>query len=265
MKIRTSPQQNGNEAAGVQSAEVGLRLLTPLIHSAVPLSLKAISDAAGFAPPKAYRYLVSFVRVGLVERLDENGYYKLGPLAAELGFATLRQLDADRLGREAIASLSNELGATTVMVLWTGSGPLIIAIEHAEFAGPAFISMRVGSTLQITRSASGLVFLAFMGAAKRDAILPAAAQAEKNSIADVLQSLEQVRARGYAVVSNQMAVGLTGLAVPVFELGGRVRFALAAIWLTESEHVTEEKLAAAFTHAAAQLSRKFGADRSSES
>lgn len=251
---------NNDSAGGVQSVEVGLRLLRPLIESGEPLSLKAISDAAHFAPPKAHRHLVSLVRAGLVERLAESGHYTLGPLAIELGFAALRQIDHDRLGREAVTRLANELGVTAGLVIWTDAGPIIAAIEPAVMIGSVFISIRVGSRLQITRSASGLVFLAFMTASERANILPTAAAAERNSIEEVSKQLDMIRSRRFVTVADQMMRGLSGLAVPVFDATGRVRFALAAIGPTpQSQEFGEGDIAIAFARAAADLSRKFGA------
>lgn len=260
MKQFDSSQPSNKDSAGVQSAEVGLRLLHPLIESDVPLSLKAISDAVHFAPPKAHRYLASFVRAGLVERSVESGYYTLGPLAIKLGFAALRQIDQDRLGREAVTQLANELGVTAALVIWTEAGPVIVAVEPAVVVGSVFLSIRVGSRLQITRSASGLLFLAFMTASERAKILPAAVAAEQNSIEEVSARLDMIRSRGFATAVDQMLIGLSGLAVPVFDASGRVRFALAAIGPTNrSKEFGEGGIATAFERMAADLSRKFGA------
>lgn len=249
-----------NELAGVQSAEVGLRLLQPLIRSTEPLSLKEISDACNFAPPKAYRYLVSFARAGLVTRLADTGRYMLGPLAAELGFAALRQIDGERFAREATTELTRELGVTSALVVWTDAGPVIVAVEPALAAGSVFISIQIGSTLQITRSASGLIFLAHMCARKRTAVLTAAAEAEQNPVDEVLARIELVKALGYAVASDQMMVGVSGLAVPIFDASGRVRFTLAAIGPTPpTQEFGKGAIRSTFKRKAAELSAKFGA------
>lgn len=260
MKKFDSPQSSNNDSAGVQSAEVGLRLLYPLIEADGPLSLKAISDAAQFAPPKAHRYLVSFVRAGLVERAAESGCYKLGPLAMKLGFAALRQIDQDRLGREAVLQLANELGVTAALVIWTEAGPVIIAAEPAMVVGSVFLSVRVGSRLPITRSASGLVFLSFMNPSERSSILAAAVADERSSIKEVSARLEIVRSRGFAKVVDNVLTGMSGLAVPVFGANGHVRFALAAVGpTTQFKEIGEGHMTTAFKRVASDLSRKFSA------
>src|SRR6478752_5927352 len=90
------------EALGIQSIEVGLKLLRPMIDAGGPMTLKALSEAAGYAPPKAHRYLVSLIRMKLAAQDPETGRYGLGSLAFELGLAALGILDRDALGRASL-------------------------------------------------------------------------------------------------------------------------------------------------------------------
>src|SRR5258706_93112 len=69
---------------GIQSVEVGGRLLRALIGSAGAMNLTPLAKAAKMPATKARRYLVSFIRLGLVAQDPQSGKYNLGPLA--LGF-----------------------------------------------------------------------------------------------------------------------------------------------------------------------------------
>src|SRR5258708_7346180 len=115
--------------SGVNSVEIGLSLLGPLLDSGTPLTLKAISEVSGFAPPKAHRYLVSLMRAGLLEREPDTSRYRLGPLAVRLGFAALGMLDRDALGRRAMVDLCSVTNVTACLVMWADKGAIVMAVE----------------------------------------------------------------------------------------------------------------------------------------
>ncbi|MEO8298665.1 MAG: helix-turn-helix domain-containing protein [Burkholderiales bacterium] len=77
----------------MQALDTGLRRLSTLIELGPKPLLKTVAEHAGMAPPKAHRYLASFCRSGLVARDPATDGYRLGPLAASLGLAALRQVD----------------------------------------------------------------------------------------------------------------------------------------------------------------------------
>lgn len=259
MKQTSHADPAREEAAGVQSVEVGLRLLKPLIEKGGALSLKAISDAAGFAAPKAHRYLVSLIRAGLVERSAQSGSYALGPLAVELGLAALGQIDKEGLGREAIKHLADQLEITSCLLIWLEGKPVLVAIEPATAIGSIYISIRLGSKLPVTQSASGLIFLSYMRGDHQSQALRTAAAAEGQSVRELSARIRDVRTCGVATVEDQVMPGMSGLAVPVFDHNGDVVFTLAALGPTPTfDSAVDGPVAHAFQEQAFNLSRKFG-------
>ena len=85
------------ERRGIQSIEVGGRLLRALAQSGEPMMLRDLARQAGMPPAKAHPYLVSFSRLGLIEQDQATGRYEFGALALELGLVSLRRLaDKDK-------------------------------------------------------------------------------------------------------------------------------------------------------------------------
>src|ERR1700678_159990 len=82
---------SGNQQ-GVQSVEVGARLLKAIGAASAPLMLKDLAAAARMPPAKAHRYLVSLGRAGLVQQNAGTGLYDLGPFAVDLGLSALGRL-----------------------------------------------------------------------------------------------------------------------------------------------------------------------------
>ena len=91
-----------SDRQGVQSIEVGLRLVKLLAARGEPLALKDLAAGTGMAAAKAHRYLVSLIRAGLAEQEHESGRYRLGPMALDIGLAALRQVDVLKFGGEAL-------------------------------------------------------------------------------------------------------------------------------------------------------------------
>src|SRR5690349_12864168 len=97
---------------GIQSVEVGGRLLVALANAGRPMALKDLAEAASMSPAKAHPYLVSFGKLGLVAQDGASGRYGLGALALQLGLISLHQFDPVRLATPRLRELALELGHT---------------------------------------------------------------------------------------------------------------------------------------------------------
>src|SRR4051812_23081778 len=144
---------------GIQSIEVGGRLLLALAHQGRPLALKDLARAADMTPAKAHPYLVSFIKLGLVEREGDGGRYGLGPLALQMGLIGLQQYDPVRLATPVIDELARATGHTVAIAVWGHRGPTLVRI--AEAPSPVHVSMRHGTVMSIPGTASGRLFAAF--------------------------------------------------------------------------------------------------------
>ena len=100
---------------GIQSVEVGGRLLIALADAGRPMALKDLALAAGMSPPKAHPYLVSFGKLGLITQDAVAGHYGLGPLAMQLGLISLQQFDPLHLASARLPALALEVGQTVAM------------------------------------------------------------------------------------------------------------------------------------------------------
>jgi len=253
---------------GVQSIEVGARLLQALVQAGRPQMLRDLAAAAGMPAAKAHRYLVSFARMGLIEQGAETGLYDLGSFALQLGLAAIARLDAVSLAAPVLQQLCAETQQTVALAVWANHGATIVRWLGAD--SPVAASLRVGSVMPLTRSATGGVFLAFRADEQATKLVKvelsenARNGLEPTSADEVTRVVAQTRKRGYSYTS-EFIPGVAGIAAPVYDSTGTMVLALVALGYSRLFEASLAKLAAAVCGRAAGLSQRLGYKLSPES
>jgi DNA-binding IclR family transcriptional regulator len=246
---------------GIQSIEVGGALLTALVHHGRPLALKDLAREAAMAPAKAHPYLVSFIKLGLVEQEAVSGCYGLGPLALQLGLISLQQYDPVRLATPRIEELALQLGHTVAIAVWGNRGPTIVRV--AEAPSPVHISMRHGTVMSLRGTASGRLFAAHLPAEAVLATLAAEQTQPSNTLSKIdtefAALLAAVRKDGLASAHDGIVLGVSALAAPVFDDQGRIALSLTAIGPSGNFDLNlHGPIAGALKRAGIELSRQLG-------
>jgi DNA-binding IclR family transcriptional regulator len=155
--------------SGIQSIEVGFRLLDVLTHEPRAMMLRDLAHRAGMSPAKAHRYLVSFLRLGVVAQDPLSGRYELGGFALQLGLARLARVDGVKLARIALAELRDRLDLTVGIAVWGNQGPTVV--HWMESSHPAKASLKLGDVMPLLGSATGLLFAAYLPPGKTAAMI----------------------------------------------------------------------------------------------
>jgi DNA-binding IclR family transcriptional regulator len=206
---------------GIQSVEIGGQVLEVLIKAAGPLSLKALSAAAGMSPPKVHRYLASFIRAGLVYQDPATGRYDLGNTALRLGLAALNRLDSIALATQGLKRLVATADQTGMLAVWGEHGPTIISWQRGS--QPLVTNLALGSVLPVLSSATARVFLAFMPRAMMRRIIEREIEASstKQGAFYDLEKLEwlivETRKERLARVEGGVIPGLRAASAPIFD------------------------------------------------
>jgi DNA-binding IclR family transcriptional regulator len=245
---------------GVQSIEVGARILQALARAPRPQKLRDLAAAAGMPAAKAHRYLVSFTRMGLVEQA-ESGLYDLGSFALELGLGALARLEPVTLAAPALAELREETGETVALAVWANQGATIVRWLGADT--PVSASLRIGAVLPLTRSATGGAFLAFLppemthSFVKKELAEHARRGLTPGTREEVDRLADQSRRRGFAYTSDFIP-GISGVAAPVFDYSGAMTLALVALGYSKPFEAALDKISTAVVNKAAVLSKRLG-------
>jgi DNA-binding IclR family transcriptional regulator len=229
---------------GIQSIEVGARLLSALAAAPQAQSLSALASAAGMPASKAHRYLVSFGRSGLIIQDTPSGRYDVGPLAVGLGLAALSRFDIVRHCANAVDDIRDVIDETVGLFVWATRGPTIVRL--AESSHPVAMTMRVGSTAPLISTASGRIFAAFLPEQlTRDYLSAELAAARAKPVPGVPQNedelrelLDTVRRRGMARVAGEFLAGVGAFSVPVFGHEGDLKATITAVGRAETLDIT---------------------------
>jgi DNA-binding IclR family transcriptional regulator len=239
---------------GIQSVEVGGQLLLALAHHGRPMALKDLAREAGMAPAKAHPYLVSFGKLGLIEQEPASGRYGLGPLALQLGLISLQQYDPVRLATPLIEELAQTLGHTMAIGVWGNRGPTIVRV--AEPPSPVHVSMRHGTVMSLTGTASGWLFAAHR---PREAVLAVLEAEHTRADGGFEARLAEVREHRMARAVDLSVPGVSALAAPVFDGAGTMVLSITAIGSTAAFDTRwDGPLASAIRRVANDLSRRLG-------
>jgi len=145
---------------GIQSVEVGGRLLQALTDRPASMTLKDLAAAAELPASRAHPYLVSFGKLGLVEQDPQTGRYALGPMALQMGLSCLHQSDPIKAATPVAEALARRIDQTVVIAVWANFGPTVVRL--IEGSQPLHVNMRVGTVMSILGTATGRAFAAAM-------------------------------------------------------------------------------------------------------
>ncbi|HHT8830354.1 TPA: IclR family transcriptional regulator [Burkholderia cenocepacia] len=254
---------------GIQSVEVGGRLLDALARRRKPLGLSELAAAADLSTAQAHTYLVSLTRLALVKRDALTGNYEPGPLSLRLGLMSIERQPAYRATLPHAVRLAETVGLSVALSVPGVLGPTIVRIEHGGY--PLHVNLHVGSVMSLDTTATGRVFRAFGDAAQLDAMAASQAGAgdtlagaEGAPVAPDADAqpveLDAIRMRGIERSIDRPSPGVSGMCVPVFDAQGRLQLALTVIGSTGSIDVDwDGPIAVALRDAARQATASLGA------
>jgi DNA-binding IclR family transcriptional regulator len=250
--------EEGNKPSrGIQSIEVGGQLLKALVATGQAMALKDLAKAAQMTPAKAHPYLVSFVKLGLIEQDPATGRYGLGPLSMQLGWISLQQVDPVRLACAALPDLAQQMQCTVSVAVWGSDGPVIIRVEQAPNA--VHVSMRHGALASLLHTGTGKIFAAFAPRQDVQDCLARHGQAAALDAPAFSNELNTIRQNHICSVKDEYMLGISAMAVPVFDGFGRLALAIAGMGPNATMDLNYgSRQAQALTAAARTLSASLG-------
>jgi IclR family pca regulon transcriptional regulator len=206
----------------------GLSVIQCFSHATSFLTVSQISQSTGFSRASVRRCLYTLSKLGLANS-EDGTHYALLPRILTLGHSYIFSMPLSKVAQPVLDRLSQVLRESCSIAMLDGTD--VIHVAHANISRILAVDLSMGSRLPAIYTSMGRVLLSHIPAKELEAHL---AHAEfiphtKLSITDVKglrQALHHVRRDGYALVDQELEMGLCALAVPLRNAAGRVIAAL---------------------------------------
>lgn len=188
------------------------------------LTLQQISERIGMPKTTTFRLVHTLERAGFLIRLENQGYclsLKLVRLAGMVrGTSNICEI-----ARPVMADVNRQTSETITLNTVNGSDRL--CLDVVDTPSPLMSMVRPGQTMPMLLGASSRILMAYMAQDELDALLKVTAAKSNLDRAALDKELTRFRRQGYALSRGQRVPGLTAIAVPIFDIDGRVQYSLA--------------------------------------
>jgi IclR family pca regulon transcriptional regulator len=218
----------------------GLEVLRCFAEEKQPMTIGQASRLTGLSRQAVKRCLHTMVRLGYAAQ--DGRHYALRPKVLALGYAYLSSNTLAVRAQPLLDALRDEIHESCS--LGVIEEDKVTYIARAEVSRIMSIALRPGSRVPIYCSSMGRVLLAFQGREQRadylarTTLAPRTAKTETDPVR-LARLLDTIAEEGFAIVDQELEIGLRSVAVPV-TVGGSV---VAAVNIgTQAARVTLTEL-----------------------
>jgi IclR family pca regulon transcriptional regulator len=220
---RDDADDNEGPSEFVRALAKGLLVIECFDNQAPAMTLSDVAKRTGLSRGTARRLLHTLVELGYVG--FDGKLFSLRPRVLNLGFAYLYSHDVWQLAQPYMVEVVEKLHESCSIAVLEGTDIVYVArVPTSERI--MSINLGIGTRLPALHTSMGRAMLAYRAPAEVQGLLKRAGpirQYTPKSIADpreVIANLEQVRKQGWALVDQELEVGLRSLAVPIFDFDG---------------------------------------------
>jgi DNA-binding IclR family transcriptional regulator len=249
------------KAYSAPALEKGIEIIELLTGQPGGLTISEIAAGLRRSMNEVFRIIVVMESKGWLARDPESWRYSATWHVLRVA---LRATPAHGLSARAapiMEKLSVDTNQSCHLVVRAGAQGLIV--QRQENAGlQGGFALRAGASVDLVRSCSGHVLLAFVAPQACASLLAQLPRVSDWPRARLARRLALVRRRGYEVQASAQTVGVTDLSYPVFGFDGQLVAALTVPYLRlldESAPATVEKTRRLLAVSARKLSAQLGA------
>lgn len=229
--VTEAKPRDGSSLPRVRAVSRAIAILRAFTPSQPHLPLGDIVKLTGLDAGTTRRLLVTLRDEGLVRQDPATGLYSASIGLLELSRAVPASLSLTGLVEDRIKQLAEE--TQTTVYLSTISGDM--AMCTARHNGGLAIEVRwwaVGELRPFNRGTAPRVLLAFQTPERQAQILSEVLALEEGEAAFLRTELEEIRTQGSIVKHDEIASGLSAMAVPLLDPNGKLLAAISTGGLT---------------------------------
>lgn len=238
----------------VQGIERGLAVIRAFSAEHPTLSIAQVAERTGFTRAVARRYLLTFKTLGYIAH--ENGRFRLTPRLLDIGRTYLSTLNFSNVVQPHMINVTDTLQETCSVAVLDRDEIVFVARRPVKKGLNSYLA--AGSRLPAHATSSGKVLLAHLPRHRLQQYLADFSMdlLTDNTIVErheFTKALAEVRARGWAVCDEELALGVRAISVPIADQAGSVKAALSVA--AHTSRVTVDQLNSHFLPVLVQAAR----------
>ncbi|MET0233547.1 MAG: IclR family transcriptional regulator C-terminal domain-containing protein [Kibdelosporangium sp.] len=200
----------------IEALARGLDVLRGFEPGKPQMTLSEVAAKADLARPTARRILITLESLGYV-RSDDTGF-SLTPRVLELGMAYISSRNLWELAEPHLRDLVERTNESCSIAQLDGSD--IVYVARVAVPKLVALSVTIGTRFPAIQTSLGKVLLAALNREQLDAVLATPSRSgispRWNPSRDELdEALRDVRAKGWAITDQELALGIRSVAAPI--------------------------------------------------
>lgn len=211
----------------VEAFARGLTVIKAFGPGRAALTLSEVAESAGVTPAGARRLLHTLVTLGYA-RMDGRRF-SLTPAVLDIGYSYLGSLSLREIAPPLLEAFARDVGEIcTVSVLDRTD---VVYVARTEMRSPLSRRLVTGERLPAHATSSGHVLLGQLTDGELASYLEHGPFEKFTRLtltqpAQLARAIARARKQGYALASEQLELGICGLAVPVHDRAGMIAASL---------------------------------------
>jgi IclR family transcriptional regulator, pca regulon regulatory protein len=221
--------EQSNASDFVRALAKGLAVIEAFDAGSPSMTLSEVARKTGLSRGTARRLLLTLVDLGYAG--FDGKYFGLQPRALNLGFAYLHSQNLWQLGQPYMVQLVERVRESCSIAVLDASEIVYVARVPTSVRIMS-INLGIGTRLPAFATSMGRVLLAGLPGEEVERLLEPASPLTKytpKTIVDptaLLREIDVVRRQGWALVDQELEMGLRSIAVPIVDARGRAVAAL---------------------------------------
>ncbi|TNC45254.1 IclR family transcriptional regulator domain-containing protein [Mumia zhuanghuii] len=213
----------GRQVAPVQSLQRGLAVIRAFDAEHARMTLSEVAKQTGLTRATARRFLHTLVSLGYTD--TDGREFWLRPRVLELGYAYLSSTSLPDIATPHLKHLTDTVDESSSVSMLDGTD--IVYVARVPTRRLMTVAISVGTRFPAYATSMGRVLLAGLDRDERDRVLDAAelvalTPGTITSRARLDEVLDRVAAQGWALVDQELEVGLRSIAAPIHDAHGTV-------------------------------------------
>ena len=242
----------------MQLVDRALKALELISREPQGMSVSELSQKLDIPASSAHRVLAGLKDNHFVTQNEETKKYHISYKIFNLCSAVREQDSLIALSRPYMRKLSQEIQKTVILCVM--SGDRLLNLDCVENSDASIYMVKTGKEMPLYSTSAGRVFAAYMPMDRAMRIFETTARRQetpytKTDLKELLAELQRIRRQGYAVIDEELQVGVQGVACPVQDGAGRVVAALA-LTTVKSKNSVDEAMISRLKFYAGEISKE---------